>query len=411
MPEDDFELILPLVTEKVNSRFDIMKAALQGDLLVDDGEEILRVLMIVAKELIDKLRQRTSVFVVLLLEAQAGNSGFRAAKAHTKSFWSATDTLSDLVNLADDQKSDAGTRPARKGVFPVSLLVVTSQIDSSSVVASNALANDRVITLSGLCETGSTEYTAACFGVPVSILPTELSSFIYSLSSGNPLYIREIVMQLLYEGHVQVEVPETDTNRESVSIRHTPDLESLCIANWKHTAMIGETVSKLESFPPLVVTVLKTCSTLSGAFALPDLTATICPRFHGWKFFDNLRVHRALRELLQQGYLRPLLDEEKPSKCYDVEMPSPKDPESMLILRAEWFELQDELMKRVAASLLSPAQRRVKKRQAMVQRMISQGQADLWRRNAITVARKHIPWYYEDILIKPRSSRVTRIQQ
>merc|ERR1711959_66412 len=120
------------------------------------------------------------------------------------------------------------------------------------------------------------------------------------------------------------------------------------------TAMIGETVSKLEASVPLAVAVLKTCSPLSGAFTLHDLTATICSRFHGWKFFDNMRVYRAVLELVQSGYLRILPESEQPSDCYDLLVPSPSAPGQMMLFRPEWFVLTDIVMKKVASSLLPP---------------------------------------------------------
>merc|ERR1712232_94550 len=262
-------------------------------------------------------------------------------------------------------------------------------------VASGVLANENLIPLSGLSREGGAEYTASCLGVPASMVPPHLISFVYSLSQGNPLYIRESVQQLVDEGHVQVEV---DANSEAVSVSCVTELDRINVAAWTHTAMIGETVSKLEACAPLAVAVLKTCSTLAGAFTLHDLTATICSRFHGFKLFDNMRVYRAILELVQQGFLQLLPESEQPSNCYDLLATNPVDPNRMMVFRPEWFILTDMLMKKVAVSHVPPPQQRQMRRQALISRMISAGVADVRKDAALQAEETHIPWYYEDIM-------------
>merc|ERR1712139_86753 len=225
------------------------------------------------------------------------------------------------------------------------------------------------------------------------IVPHPLRQFIVKMTSGNCLYIRETINQLMQHEHIKVQYSYSGV---AESLQYDQDLESINVAAWAHTAMVGETCCLLESLDPLEAAVVKMSTVFTGTFTLADLASVACSRWAGATMFDTMRLFRAVHQLVDRG----ILELTTAAEYIDSEgfgRTSLSNGES----KSPVYALPSVLIRKVGGSMLLEAQRRAVKRQALIDRVLSR---DLPARMAEVNLKKlepHVPWYYENILSSP----------
>lgn len=272
------------------------------------------------------------------------------------------------------------------------MMILCKVADKTQACVRLAAQKGWIVELRGLSEEASIEYMSKYINVPASMLPRPLSQYIFKVSLGNPLYIRETINQLKTDGHLKI---ETNHNGHPENVNYPQDLESINIAAWVQTAMVGETVCLLESLDPLEAAVLKMSTVFSGAFTLPDLASSSCSHWSGATHFDYLRLYRAMQDLLN----RKIIEQVKERKLSD-DSPKKDGAGSPGENNLQMFEMRNVLIRKVGSSMLLEAQKKVIKRQALMDRVLSR---DLPSRMEIVYAKRlepHIPWYYENVLAK-----------
>jgi len=234
------------------------------------------------------------------------------------------------------------------------------------------------------------DYMVAYMRATHHLVPRNLKHFIFKLSLGNAMYIREIIDQLIK--HDLVKIERTDGSVKCT----TTDLDSINIAGWGQTAMVGNTICVLESLDPLEAAVLKMSTCFEGTFTLPDLAASTASRWAGATHFDYLRILRAVSNLVRNKILEKSDSEFSQSEMEESMMTSldymPKHLHN--------FEMKNFLIRKVGHSMVLEAQKKVVKRQALIDRSLSR---DLPKRmEAVRIKRlePHIPWYYETVMAK-----------
>merc|ERR1712060_799926 len=124
----------------------------------------------------------------------------------------------------------------------------------------------------------------------------------------------------------------------------------------------------------------------TGTFTLPDLASSTCSRWAEATHFDNLRLYRALQDLVK----RNILDVAGSRSASDVTQ----------IKSNQMFAMKNVLIRKVGASMVLEAQKKVVKRQALIDRALAR---DLPARMEEVYTKRlepHIPWYYESVLSK-----------
>merc|ERR1712100_98291 len=116
----------------------------------------------------------------------------------------------------------------------------------------------------------------------------------------------------------------------------------------------------------------------------------------GATHFDYLRLFRAIECLCKMGFLSTCTEE--PEENYS-------DCSQTRALKA--YKVSNVLVRKVASPMLLEAQRKVVKRQALIDRVLSNELPHALAVRAKEQLNSHIPWYYEDILLRPFEGRGT----
>jgi len=275
-------------------------------------------------------------------------------------------------------------------LHPFTMLILVGEADIRTPTVVRAREQRKLLTLAELPEDTSLEYMARILGIPRSMLPTPVSDFIAMVSQGNPLYMRETMSKLLMLHHIIV---HRDVDGRPDRVEYMADLDKVEIAKWRSTAMVGQLECLLESLDPLEAAVLKMSTAFKGIFTLSDLAASSCSQWAGSTHFDSLRLLRAIQHLVKGG----LLEVERESFSYDYEDSSDCTPTREL----QAYKLTNVLIRKVGGSMLLEAQRRVVKRQALIDRVLSNDLPQRLEEHARRNQSGHIPWYYEDVLLRP----------
>jgi len=378
----------------------LLRDAYEGNVQEDVRVSSLHELVDLAVSLIELLRIHVSVIIVCQLEF--GTTLFDKTLGHFDCFY---EVISKLFRAAEEKTNN-----------PVCLWTLCKSPDMNHEFIKGSLAKGWMIELQGLSEDICQEYMAAHLEVPLASIPDSVTTFVSKISLGNPLYIREALGQLLEDGHLQVDREE---GTEPVVYQSTQDLETVEIATWSHTAMVGETMCLLESLDPLEAAVLKMSTVFSSSFSLSDLASSTCSRWSGSNFFDYLRLFHAVQDLEKRGIV------EKIAVTRKVEAPLLMRSHSMLTGRRtskqeqkprrstlkdnkdsstarelQMFAMNNVLIRKVGSSMLLEAQKKKVKRQALIERALNR---DLPARIDELQKKKkepHIPWYYENILTR-----------
>lgn len=468
VPSDDYQALARLLQPRHPSTRRLLAQvheAFMGQVQWDQRQSLLDALVEVVIILVEGLRERTPLLIVMQLEI--GTSLFPKTLAEFECFWSVVTTFARLAmpeadlstppTTASSRSTDnthgvneklragaqaespptvtfavpydspqdrrsghrniecagpgtpmgsgvvggATSAASRQGWLPVTLLVLAGATNRRHPVVEWAINDDHFIELEELSEESAEEYMAKCIGLPRTMVPEAIRSFVAKISSGSPLYIRETICELLSRNFIQVKL---DSAGAPADVEYHQDLESINIAAWGSTAMVGETVCLLESLDPLEAAVLKISTVFSGSFTLPDVSSSICSRFAGATHldgathlegatnFDNLRLLRAIQNLVELGLFARSDDDTRSNTMSN---------NSAGVM--ENFEVKSVLVRKVGGSMVLESQKRVVKRQALIDRALAR---DLPSRMATLRRAKnepHIPWYYEDILSKTHS--------
>ncbi|CAE8740236.1 unnamed protein product, partial [Polarella glacialis] len=177
--------------------------------------------------------------------------------------------------------------------------------------------------------------------------------------------------------------------KEACKVVCCEDLEGINIVGWAHTAMVGETVCLLESLDPLESATLKMTTVFSKSFTLPDLAASICSRWAGSTRFDTLRLFRAVQNLTLRGIIIP---QAQPRKHLDVQ-PDSKDTKVTDSTRElQRYEMNNVLIRKVGGAMLLEAQKKVVKRQALIDRALARDLPARMEEVQLKKLEPHIPW-------------------
>jgi len=335
--------------------------------------------------LLEIVRKRTSVLIVLQLEY--GTCLFPKSIESFSPFWNVVTTLARVAmpenGLGGDDK-------------PVVMTLVVKDADKSHPTVRKVAQKGWLIELKELSEANCIDYVATYLRAPSQMVSPALQKFIAKVSLGNPLYMRETIDQLLMSECIQV---ARNAQGTASSVKHLPDLDGINIASWGQTAMVGNTICLLESLDPLEAAVLKMSTCFTGAFTLPDLAASSCSRWAGATHFDFLRLFRAIQDLVKRGIIEVPTMSRVPVQ---VESP-PGSPSAGGVggqSQLQTFEMKNVLIRKVGGGMVLEAQKKVVKRQALIDRSLSR---DLPMRMEEVRTKKlepHIPWYYENVLAK-----------
>eukprot|EP00928_Gymnodinium_smaydae_P046316 TRINITY_DN3084_c0_g4_i1.p1 TRINITY_DN3084_c0_g4~~TRINITY_DN3084_c0_g4_i1.p1 ORF type:complete len:1123 (-),score=247.59 TRINITY_DN3084_c0_g4_i1:427-3795(-) len=398
LPDDDLALLQKMMSAREIAGAAEVAQGLQENAMEnatrEQRMELLSSLTDVAVELLEDVRSKTTILVVLQLET--GNALYKRTKECFGNFWDVVDKIAD-VTLEQEMvafltgKSVTPDKLDMQGRHPATMLIVASEAKRDNAVVEMALQNDRVIELAGLSPESSTEYMAAFLNVPRSSLPDPLAEFVQCISLGNPLYIRESLSQLKSLGHLQVVAGNL-----GLCVEYEQDLEGINVTEWATTTMVGETLCLLESLDPLPAAVLKTGCCFGGKFTMSDLASTLCSHWSGATQFDRLRLYSAVRQLVRRGFFEHTAPLEVTWTLKDANAQDQNHTQTF-----ECFKLRDVLVKKVGASMLLEKQKLSIKRQALIDRVLSR---ELPRRMEQVLNEEnltHIPWYYEDVLTRP----------
>jgi len=238
---------------------------------------------------------------------------------------------------------------------------------------------ENVVLAECLSEDGILEYMGKHLELAQSKVPESLHKFVAKITRGNALFIRETIDQLLNYGHISIVMDGTIPE----SMKCTTDFESINIADWANTSMVGGTICLLESLDPLQAAVVKMATVFRGVFTVADLAASSCSRWAGATYFDAVRVFYSLFQLVSRG----IIDR------------ADEDGDKAFLGNAEGvvecFRLNNVLIRKVGNSMVLEAQKKAVKRQALMDRVLAKElpskMIEVRRKKAI----QHIPWYYQ----------------
>jgi len=180
-------------------------------------------------------------------------------------------------------------------------------------------------------------------------LPPDMEKYVYDVSLGTPRYMLETLQQFLARGHISI------TGGENKVCQLHANLETIALAEWTHTAMVGDVLCEIESLDPQESAIIKMATVFAGTFSIADLAASSKSPWAGAFYLDNLRLYKACFALEARGMLE---------LAQDTKARNMMDETPMFILR-------NELVRRVAGTMLLEQQKMAVKRAALMQRMLA----------------------------------------
>jgi len=364
LEEDDFEVLARLVPAEHRSSLPRVREALQEEASAATGrsrrsnmlDTALDIIIALLKELVKRCG------VVMVLQFEFGTSLFPKALQDRDVFWSSVSGLYE------------GLRGSMNGAKPLVMVILCQSGELSNPAVAAAEASGTLLSLTkGLTEEDILAYMSNYLGVQEGMVPQQLRQFVFKVTLGNPYYTRETIDQLMIN-HIQVNY---GANKQIRSLE-CKDMDSINISSWNHTAMVSGTVCLLESLDPLPAAVLKMSTCFMGQFTLPDLAASISPRWAGSTHFDLLRLFKAIQTLKESNILDAV-----------------DEPDARGGGKGGTFLMRNLLIRAVGTSMVLESQRKSVKRQALIDRVLCN---ELPRRMEVLASKRnaqHIPWYYE----------------
>jgi len=241
-------------------------------------------------------------------------------------------------------------------------------------------------------------------------VPDSLTEFIYQVSKGRIRYIIETLDQLIHDKHIEI--------TQGKCILNTEDMDTIKIADWTHTAMVGGAICLIESFDPQESTVAKMATVFQNSFSIQDLSASMTSVWNGGVCLDFLRLMNAADKLTKKEVLsystdKVLTPEEiRKGKRTFVNPTQKKDSAigSQALVREDdgessdegdfnkdipKFYLHDVLMRKVAGTMLLEQQKLAVKRAALMQRAVSRKLPSRMRKKQQRDAKLHVPYSFE----------------
>jgi len=266
---------------------------------------------------------------------------------------------------------------AKKRYPLIVVLAMTHTLETCPKSVCRVIPSDSYIRLEPLSETNIVEYISKSIGLSAPQVPEALKEFVFSITQGNALFIEETIESLVRHGHLKMLQKAED---EEPSLTFMSELESINVADWSTTEMVGGTTCMLESLEPLQTAVVKMATVFDGVFTVADLMASSCSRWTGASFFDAFRLFYAVTILQKRGI---------------IELADNIEGEDFLIGDRECFRFSNMLIQKVGRALVLESQRKTVKRQALIERVLVQflptRMEELKRKKAVP----HVPWHYQ----------------
>jgi class 3 adenylate cyclase len=283
-------------------------------------------------------------------------------------FWELVTTISRLI------------KEGTQNPF-VLVVVVKGGVEDVADDVKELVQKDCCIRMRPLPDDSILEYMGKHIQLAQQKVPESLHRYVAKITQGNALFIRETIDQLLHYGHISI-VMDSRTGLPE-SMKCTTDFESINIADWGNTSMVGGTICLLESLDPLQAAVVKMATVFRGVFTVADLAASSCSRWAGATYFDAVRVFYSVSMLVGRGIIDRADD--------DVDKEFLGNADNVI----ECFRLNNVLIRKVGNSMVLEAQKKAVKRQALMDRVLAkelpQKMIEVRRKKAI----QHIPWYYQ----------------
>eukprot|EP00930_Biecheleria_cincta_P036704 TRINITY_DN25153_c0_g1_i1.p1 TRINITY_DN25153_c0_g1~~TRINITY_DN25153_c0_g1_i1.p1 ORF type:complete len:1064 (+),score=204.44 TRINITY_DN25153_c0_g1_i1:412-3192(+) len=380
LPEDDVEALKAIMPKNMANHLPLLKQMLSQQagaehLSTEKQKELLEVSLNVVIELLSLFSEQNSV--VMTLDFEYGTSLFPKKFEDQNIFWSAVDKLYSEFIKAPPAKSK-----------PRVMMIVCRDSRESAEAVQHARRKQTLLRVEGLTGEAISEYVSSYLNLPSeeqNLVPPPLRSFVSQVTDGNPLYIRETIDELKVRN---IKFNEgAGGNVKSVEVN---DIDKVDVSEWGHTAMVGNTVCKIEALDPLESAVLKMSTCFLGAFTLGDLSASTCPRW-GSTNLDFLLLFRAIQRLLESNIIEAVM----PPKD-DLRNSLAEATDSPHVL--QYFKTRGLLFRQVGSAMVLEVQRKTVKRQALMDRALLR---ELPAKMAVVAAKRkalHIPWYYEVVL-------------
>lgn len=382
LPEDDVEALKAIIPKNMANHVSLLKQVLSRGaqtLSSEKQKELLEVSLNVVIELLSVFSKLNSV--VMTLDFEYGTSLFPKKFEDQNIFWSAVDKLYTEFIKAPPANSQ-----------PRVMIIVCRDSREQNVAVQHARRKQTLLRLEGLVGEAISEYVSSYLNLPSgeqNLVPPPLRNFLSQVTDGNPLYIRETIDEL--KVHNMKFNEGAGGNVKSVEVN---DIDKVDVSEWGHTAMVGNTVCKIEALDPLESAVLKMSTCFLGAFTLGDLSASTCPRWASTNL-DFLLLFRAIQRLLESNIIeavQPPEDDLRNSKTDEARHVGAK------VHLLQYFQTRGLLFRQVGSAMVLEVQRKTVKRQALMDRALLR---ELPAKMAVVAAKRkalHIPWYYEVVL-------------
>lgn len=380
LPSDDLAALEGLAPAELKRFLPMLGSSLRGEEVLDATDEsIFDSVIEIALACLKRLLEHQTVICCMALDS--GTNLYDKTMIDKNTFW---DIAAKLTELAKPQSNS--------GRNPFVLLITCNEGPQDHVGIKYAMSNKWYVRTTPLCEDSVAEYMSFCLNVPQHQIPKPLHDFVAKITRGNALYVRETIDQLISHAHIEV---FRDSSGNSEGLYYNKDLDKIEIANWSHTAMIGGTVSLLETLDPIESAVVKMSTVFDGVFTVADLAASSCSRWAGATRFDNLRLFKAVNFLAKREII-------------DIVENNSEVTQNCQALQGheQYFQLSKVLIRKVGGAMVLEAQKKAVKRQALMERVLAK---DLPARMEEVQRKKkipHIPWYYQIEMPTRRASAV-----
>jgi class 3 adenylate cyclase len=366
LPRNDTDALGHIAPAEVSGSAGFIGAILSGEVDNED-ETVFEKGLDLARAVVHKVLERRPALVSLGLDTGC-NLYDKTSSVDVSAFWKIVSTLTEFAKQGSD-----GNRK------PLVLVISCKDPRKEHEAIQLSLNHGWYLETQPLTDEGVTEYMSKCLDVQEKQVPKPLADFVGKITLGNALYIREAIDQLMQHGHIEI---FRTTTGAAEGLYYNHDLESITIAEWAHTAMVGNTICTLESLDPLQAAVVKMATVFNGCFTVGDLISSCCSRWSGATCLDAVRLFYSLQTVVKHG----IVDTGLPTQ---VEMSVSCGGES------DFYRLDNLLVRKVAGAMVLDQQKKAIKRQALMDRCLTK---DLPARMEALKKRKmipHIPWYYQ----------------
>jgi len=213
-------------------------------------------------------------------------------------------------------------------------------------------ADHEVVNVEPLSDKEAHTLISLVLGVPESAVPESLQKWLSSITLNNPRNIREAIYQLKEENSVLV---------QNGKVTLQTGLDSIDIAAWVHTGMVGSIISQIEVMDAEAQRVIKMASVFDGPISALDIAAANRvhrPASDVLAFYDSVQLLMACEWLVRQQFL----------KRFDSGEAEPEDGQTRRLPR---WQMSNLLIRKVVASTLLQSQKMQMKRAVLMSRALN----------------------------------------